>query len=130
LMIAAAMAFIFQATFIPTSATAAGENSHYHHGHLSYKGHTKTHIVTHVHADGTVHRHAVDGGDRALDDHLQEPGCPCCWNMAIMVGVLPSLGVCTVEEILIGKLAIEELDPYRGTEPDGPRRPPRPPSIT
>jgi MFS family permease len=30
---------------------------------------------------------------------------------------------------LIGKLAILGLNQYRGTEPDGPRRPPRPPSI-
>jgi hypothetical protein len=123
-MMAAAMAFTFQAAFIPTSATAAGEN-----GHFSYKRLTKSHVVTHVHADGTIHRHAVDDGDRALDNHLQEPGCPCCWNMAVVAGVLPSLGVCAVEAILIGKLAIEELDPYRGTEPDGPRRPPRPPCI-
>src|SRR5437016_6324299 len=120
LMMAAAVAFTFQATFVPTSATAAGETSHYHHGyehrHLAHTDHAKTHVVTHVHADGTVHRHAIDDGDRALDDHLQEPGCPCCWNMAIVVGVLPSLEICAVEAILIGKLAIEELNPSRGTE--------------
>jgi hypothetical protein len=49
--------------------------------------------------------------------------------MAIVVGVLPSLNVCPVEAILIGKIAMEELDPYRGTEPDVPGRPPRTPSI-
>jgi hypothetical protein len=37
--------------------------------------------------------------------------------------------VCAVEAILIGKLAIQGLEHYRGTGPDGPRRPPRPPSI-
>jgi hypothetical protein len=127
-MIAAAMALAFETSFIPTSETATGENNHSHHdnaSHSPHSGHPKTHVVTHVHADGTVHRHAVDG---ALDDHFRESGSPC-WSMAIVVGVLPSLSVCTVEAILIGKLAIEGLDPYRSTEPDVPGRPPRPPSI-
>ena len=130
MMMAAALALTIQGTFIAQAAT--GVNGHYHHGYGQQQAvhqHAKTHVVAHVHADGTVHQHAVDDGKRALKDHSQQPGCPCCWNMAIVIGVLPSLGVCTVEEILIGKLAIEELDPYRGTEPDGPRRPPRPPSI-
>ena len=80
----------------------------------------------HIHADGTVHRHAVD--DDELADHLRESGSPC-WSMAIVVGVMPSLSVCPLEAILIGKIAMEELDPYRGTEPDVPGRPPSTPSI-
>jgi hypothetical protein len=49
--------------------------------------------------------------------------------MAIVVGVLPSLSICPVEATLIGKLAIEGLEPYRGTEPAVPRPPPSIPSI-
>ena len=127
-MMAAAMAFVFETSIIARSEDATGEINHSHHHnapHSPYSGHPKTHVVTHVHADGTVHRHAVDG---ALDDHFRESGSPC-WSLAIVVGVLPSLSVCTVEAILIGKLAIDGLAPYRGTEPVLPGRPPRPPSI-
>jgi hypothetical protein len=130
-MIAAMFEFALQATDIRPSANAAGEHGGSHLGYTPgppYRGHPKTHIVTHVHADGTVHRHAVDDGNGAIDDHLRESGSPC-WSMAIVVGVLPSPSVCAVEAILIGKLALQGLEPYRGTEPDGPRRPPRPPSI-
>jgi hypothetical protein len=129
-MIAAMLEFALQATYVQPSANAASENAgaHGYATGLPRLGHPKSHIVTHVHADGTVHRHAVGDGKGAIDDHLRESGSPC-WSMAIVVGVLPSPSVCAVEAILIGKLAIQGLDPYRGTEPDGPRRPPRPPSI-
>jgi hypothetical protein len=130
-MIAAMLEFALQATYIQRSANAAETKSGAHLGYttgsLPYRGHP-TRIVTHVHADGTVHRHAVKDGNGTIDDHLRESGSPC-WSMAIVVGVLPSPSVCAVEAILIGKLAMQGLDPYRGTEPDGPRRPPRPPSI-
>jgi hypothetical protein len=86
-------------------------------------------VVTHVHADGTVHQHAVDDGARALIDHLREPGCPCCWNTAVMVGTLPIGPVAQCRPVTGGRLAIAKPNPYRGTEPDGPRRPPRTPSI-
>lgn len=128
LMMAAAAAFTLQSSFIAQAAT--GTNSHYHrsHTHSSHR-HAKEHVVTHVHADGTVHQHAVKNGARSLNDHLREPGCPCCWNMAIVVGVLPALPVSQFKLVASSRLAIEMPDPYRGTEPDGPRRPPRPPSI-
>jgi len=133
IMMTATMAFTLQGTFIAASQTATGQNSHYHHGyahsHAFYEGHAKSHVVAHVHADGTVHKHVVDDDDGALNDHIQEPGCPCCWNMAIVIGVLPNVTNCTVFATLSGKLAIEMPTPYRGTEPNGPRRPPRPPSI-
>jgi ABC-type nickel/cobalt efflux system permease component RcnA len=128
-MMAAAMAFTFETSFITTAATAADEDHHVEHEDApdsSNGAHPKTHLVTHIHADGTVHRHAVD--DDELADHLRESGSPC-WSMAIVVGVLPSLSVCPLEAILIGKIAMEELDPYRGTEPDVPGRPPSTPSI-
>ncbi len=123
-MMAAAVAFTLQATFI--AQTAAGANSHFHH---PLHQHAKTHLVTHVHADGTVHKHAVEDGARALNDHLQEPGCPCCWNMAIVVGVLPLAYVAEPDAVVATRLAFHIWRPYRGTEPDGPRRPPRTPSI-
>ena len=129
-MMAAALAFTIQGSFIAQAAT--GVNGHYHHGygqqHAVYQ-HAKSHVVAHVHKDGTVHRHAVDDGDRALKDHSQQPGCPCCWNMAIVVAVLPLLPVSEFDAAPRSRVAIENLDPYRSTEPDGPRRPPRPPSI-
>ena len=132
-MMAAAMAFTIQGTFVAAAQSASGENSHYHHGyahsHAFYEGHAKSHVVTHVHTDGTIHRHVVDDDDGALNNHIQEPGCPCCWNAAIVIGVLPNLMIWTVSATLSGKLAIEMSATYRGTEPSGPRRPPRPPSI-
>jgi hypothetical protein len=124
-MMAAALAFTFETSFITTSETVTQED---HDDALdsASDAHPKAHLVTHTHADGTVHRHAVD--DNAIDDHVRESGSPC-WSMAIVVGVLPSLSVCPVEAILIGKIAMKELDPYRGTEPDVPGRPPSIPSI-
>jgi hypothetical protein len=133
IMMTATIAFTLQGTFIAASQTVTGENSHYHHGyahsHAFYEGHAKSHVVAHVHNDGTVHEHVVDDDDGALNDHVQEPGCPCCWNMAIVIGVLPSATTCTVLATLGGKLAIDMPTASRGIEPNGPRRPPRPPSI-
>lgn len=130
MMMAAALAFTIQGTFIAQAAT--GVNSHYHHGygqeHAAHQ-HAKSHAIAHVHADGTVHKHAVDDGARALKDHRQQPGCPCCWNMAIVAAVLPLPPVSAFDAAPHSRVAIGDLDPYRGTEPNGLRRPPRPPSI-
>ncbi len=132
-MMTAAMAFTLQGTFVAAAQSASGDNSHYDHGyvdnHAFYDGHAKSHAVAHAHTDGTIHRHVVDDDDDALNDHIQEPGCPCCWNAAIVIGVLPNLMIWTVAATLSGKLAIEMSATYRGTEPIGLRRPPRPPSI-
>src|SRR5947209_7699108 len=99
-MLAATAAFTLQAAFIAPSEPATGEESPYHHGfarnHVNHEASAHHHEVAHVHADGTVHRHAVDDDDGALDEHIQEPGCPCCWNMAIVPGVLPTPPNCTV----------------------------------
>src|SRR2546430_2628869 len=85
-MMAAAMAFTLQGTFIAAAQNASGGNSHYDHGyadnHALYNGHANSHVAAHVHTDGTIHRHLVDDVDGALNDHIQEPGCPCCWNAA------------------------------------------------
>jgi hypothetical protein len=123
-MMAAALAFALQTTFV--AQTASGANSHYQ---ASLHRHANVHVVAHVHADGTVHQHPVESGARALSDHLQEPGCPCCWNMAIVVGVLPPSVVAKCDAVAGITLALRASDPYRGTEPDGLRRPPRTPSI-
>jgi hypothetical protein len=123
-MIAAAVAFALQTAFIAHAAT--GANSHYH---PSLHRHANLQVVTHVHADGTVHQHPVEQSARALNDHLQEPGCPCCWNMAVMVGVLPLPILAQPDTAEAGRLAIRGPDPCRGTEPDGPQRPPSTPSI-
>jgi hypothetical protein len=132
-MVVAVLAFVLQATFIAPSDAAAQHAGPYHHGYARSHAHraagVHTHEATHVHADGTVHRHLIDDDDGGLNKHIQEPGCPCCWNMAIVVGVLPSVNSCTVFAILSGTLTITEPIPFRGTEPSGPRRPPRPPSI-
>jgi hypothetical protein len=123
-------AFTFQATFIAPSDGATGETSRYHHGFARSQAHPQTHAheVAHVHADGTAHRHVIDDDDD-LDEHIQEPGCPCCWNMAIVVGVLPAPAACAIALASGAKLAIEAPTRYRDAEPNGPRRPPRPPSI-
>jgi len=132
-MMVSTIAFTAQATFIPNSELATGESRHYHHGfsssHFNFKPSRHSHQVTHVHADGTVHRHLVDDSQRDLDRHSQEPGCPCCWNAAIVVGVLPSVNICPIFAVFVGKIPIDMPAAYRGTEPNGPRRPPRPPSI-
>src|SRR5262245_41284242 len=130
-MMVAVIAFTLQATFIASSEGATEETSLYHHGFARSHVHQEAppHEVAHVHADGTAHRHAIDDDDGALNDHIQEPGCPCCWNMAIVVGVLPAPTACTVALASGARFAIEAPAPYRDTEPNGPRRPPRPPSI-
>src|SRR5882757_277949 len=132
-MMVAVLAFALQATFIAPSESATGEAAPYHHGyarsHVQHAAGAHSHEASHVHADGTAHRHVVDDDDGALDDHLQEPGCPCCWNMAIVVGVLPSVNLCTVFATLGDTLAVTTPVAHRGIEPNGLRRPPRPPSI-
>ena len=123
-MMAAAVAFALQAAFI--APAAGGMNSHYH---PSLHRHANMQIVAHVHADGTIHRHAVEQGAHALSDHLQEPGCPCCWNRAVVVGVLPLPIVASLNPAPAARLAIPGPATCRGTEPDKPGRPPSTPSI-
>ena len=131
-MMVAAVAFTFQGTFVVASETRTGEAGH-HHGfalsQLSKVAATNSHVRAHVHTDGTVHRHAVDDADATFDDHLNEPGCPCCWNMAIAVGVLPSPIFCSIARVPGSKLAMEMPDPYSSADPIRLRRPPRPASI-
>ena len=121
LMMTAVLAFGLEGTFVTAAATPpTPEKSHHHHGH------NQSHIVTHVHIDGTVHRHAVDDENGGLARHMKERGSA---TVAPGMAVLPSPNGIAVAMVAGSKLAIEPPDPYRGTEPDGPRKPPRPPSI-
>ena len=126
-MMAAAVTFALQGMFVATSEASTGDSSHYHLGfafnHAHGEGHA--HVVTHQHADGTVHRHAVDDDDDALDQHVKESG----WNMALVVCVIPCPGIFAVSEIAGRKLAIAKPGRLRVAELRGLRRPPRPPSI-
>src|SRR5262249_61341564 len=106
-MLAAVGAFTMQAAFIAPSEPATGEESPYHHGfarhHVDHQADAHHHgaahhEVAHLHADGTAHSHAIDDDDDALGEHIQEPGCPCCWNMAIVPGVLPTPPQCTASD--------------------------------
>src|SRR5215471_158327 len=80
-MIIAMLEFALQATYIQPSANAVDSKGDSHHVHtasgLPFQGRMNTRIVSHVHADGTVHRHAVEGGKGAIEDHLRESGSPC-----------------------------------------------------
>jgi len=131
-MMVAAVAFTFQGTFVVASETRTGEAGH-HHGfalsQLSKVAATNSHVRAHVHTDGTVHRHAVDYADATFDDHLNEPGCPCCWNMAIAVGVLPSVNFLASTLLRGSKLAIKVPDRHCPADPIRLKRPPRPTSI-
>ena len=137
IMMMAVAAFTLQGTLIAASQAATGGASNYHHGvphshadkddaENSESG-EHSHVLTHVHVDGTIHRHAIDDDD--VDEHIKEHGCACCWNMAVAVGVLATVNFCSIAVIAGSKLAIEIASPHRGADPDGLRRPPRTPSI-
>jgi hypothetical protein len=134
LMMAAVAAFTLQGTLIATSEAATGEAGRFHHAH----GHPQSdhaaaagesHMLTHVHADGTVHRHAIDDDDGGLDEHIKEHGCPCCWNMAVAFGVLPTLNIGNVVAIGAYKLAIGAPNSLTVADPPELTHPPRPPCI-
>src|SRR5205085_9416139 len=81
------------------------------------------HEVAHVHADGTAHRHEVvvdddDDDDAALGEHIKEPGCPCCWNVAIVTGVLPEPVAPAALITASSKLAIEPPAACHGLRKD------------
>jgi hypothetical protein len=127
-MMTAALAFVLQGTLIARSDAATGEAGHFHHGHFQHE-HTDqehSHVLTHVHVDGTIHRHAIDD-DEDLADHIKEHGCPCC--TAMVVGNLPSLNICPIIATVAYRLDIERPIPLTASDPGGLTRPPRPPCI-
>jgi hypothetical protein len=119
-MMMAVLAFGLEGTFVTAATLPTPEKSHNHYGH------NHSHAVTHVHADGTVHRHVVDEENGGLARHMKERGSA---TVAPAVAVLPTPSGIALAVVAGSKLAIEPPDPYRGTEPSGPRKPPRPPSI-
>ena len=129
-MMAAAVAFTLQGFFVATSEAATGDASHYYHGfalkHAHGEGAAHSHVTPHVHADGTAHRHTLYDDDGAIDNHVKEIG----WNMAIALGVLPSVIVFTVTGIEGSKLVIETPTSLRVADQSGLRKPPRPPGMT
>ncbi len=127
-MMAAAVAFVLQGFFVATSEAATGDASHYHHGfafsHAYGESAAHSHILSHVHADGTVHQHAVDDDDD--DDHVKQSG----WNMAIVVGVVPCPALLAVAAATGSALPIAPPPSLRVADRNGLRKPPRPPGIT
>src|SRR6266567_4046243 len=125
-MMTATVAFALQGIFVAASEAATGDSSHYYLNFAFYHpGGTHSHVVTHGHTDGTLHRHAVDDGDGALADHVKQPG----WNMALVICVVPAVAMPALSEVAGKRLAME--NPHRPwvAAIDGLRRPPRPPSI-
>ena len=126
-MMAAALAFTLQGMFVAMSEASTGDSSHYHLAfavsHAHGEGHSQ--VITHRHADGTIHRHAVDDDDDALDQHVKEPG----WNMALVICVLACLSIPAISEGACRKLTIENPRRLRVADLNGLRRPPRPPCI-
>ena len=128
-MIAAWVAFAAQGMFVAVSEAATGDSSHYYLGFVFGQPHPggNSHIVAHSHAGGMVHQHAIDDDDDdALAKHVSQPG----WDMAFVVGVLPSRSVTEVFAVPGRKLTMAVSNQLRVTDPGGLRRPPRPPSIT
>jgi hypothetical protein len=125
-MMTATLAFALQGICVAASEAATGDSSHYYLGFAFNHAHgTHSHIVTHQHADGTIHRHAVDDDDDALADHVKQPG----WNMAVVVCVVPVIAVPALHEVAGERLAMEVPRRLWVAAIDGLRRPPRPPSI-
>jgi ABC-type nickel/cobalt efflux system permease component RcnA len=127
LMMAAALAFVVQGMFVAASEAATGDSSHYYIGFVVEHalGEHHSHLVTHRHADGTIHRHAIDDDDGALAKHIKQPGL----NMALVVCVVPCPSVPLISQIVAGRLTIESPGRLWVAELNGLRRPPRPPSI-
>jgi hypothetical protein len=127
MMMTAAVAFALQCIFVAASEAATGDTSHYYLGFVFSHPHggNHSHVVTHRHADGTIHQHAIDDDADALAKHVKGPG----WNMALVICVLPCPNVTAFTEIAGHKLAIEKAQRLPVADIGGLRRPPRPPSI-
>jgi ABC-type nickel/cobalt efflux system permease component RcnA len=106
-MMAAAVAVALQGMFVAASEAATGDTSHYYLGfvlgHLHDQAHS--HVVSHRHADGIVHQHAIDDDDDALAKHVKQTG----FNMALAICVLPCPDVPAVSEVAGHKLSMPTL---------------------
>jgi hypothetical protein len=128
MMMTAALAFAFQCIFVAASEAATGDTSHYYLGYVFKHSHggNQSHLVTHRHADGTTHRHAIDDDDDVLAKHVKDPGS----NMALVICVLPFSDETAFFEITGYRLEIEKVQPLPIADIGGLKRPPRPPSIS
>lgn len=123
---AATLAFALQGIFVAASEAATGDSSHYYMGFVighAYGAHS--HLVTHRHADGTIHTHAIDDAPGALAKHVKQPG----QNMAIVICVIPCLSIPAIAEVAAGQLTIENSPRLWVADLTELSRPPRPPSI-
>ena len=125
-MMTATLAFALQGICVAASEAATGDSSHYYLDFaFHHPGGTHSHVITHRHADGAVHRHAVDDDDGALADHVKQPG----WNMALVICVVPAVTIPALSEVAGERLTMENPRRPWVAAIDGLRRPPRPPSI-
>ena len=125
-MMTASLAFALQGICVAASEAATGDSSHYYLGFaFHHPGGTHSHLVTHRHADGTIHTHAIDDAKGALADHVKKPG----WNMALVICVVPAVAIPALSEVASERLAMENPRRPWVAAIDGLRRPPRPPSI-
>jgi len=127
-MMAGALAFAFQCIFVVSSEAATGDSSHYYLGFIysHHDGHEHhNHVITHKHADGTVHHHDIDDDDGALANHVKQPG----WNMALVTGVLPCPKVMAISDTPGQKLTIEKPNRLQIADLNQLSRPPRTPCI-
>jgi hypothetical protein len=124
---AVALAFALQGVFVAASEAATGDSSHYYvvfaFEHDNGEHHTR--MVTHMHADGTIHTHAIDDDPGALARHIKQPGS----NMALVICVAPNMSFPAPFAVAGQKLTPENPQPPRIADLDGQKRPPRPPSI-
>jgi hypothetical protein len=125
-MMTATVAFALQGICVAASEAATGDSSHYYLGFaFHHPGGIHSHIITHRHADGTIHTHAIDDDPGALAKHIKKPG----WNMALVVCVVPDVAVPALSELAGEKLTIENPPQLWVADLEGLRRPPRPPCI-
>jgi hypothetical protein len=127
LMMAGAVAVALQGMFVAASEAATGDTSHYYLGFVlgHLHGQTHSHVVSHRHADGIVHQHAIDDDDDALAKHVKQTG----FNMALAICVLPCPDVPAISEMASYKLSMTTPPGLPPFDLGRLRRPPRPPSI-
>ncbi len=122
IMMTATFAFALQGICVAASEAATGDSSHYYLGFaFHHAGGTHSHLVSHRHADGTVHTHAIDDDPGALAKHVKQPG----WNMAFVICVVPAVTVPARSEIAGGRLTMENPRQLWVADLEGLRRPPR-----
>jgi hypothetical protein len=89
--------------------------------------HHQSHIVAHVHADGTTHAHAIDDDDDgdSVVKHIKQPGS----NLALVVCVVPCPSLSALSVVSGQKLTADNPRRLWVADLDGLTRPPRPSSI-